>query len=190
MVTEAYKLARATLRMAVRDYGWTRKNSKWRTYYGYGPGKFEGEHWSIVHWYDAYMNGCTGDESGNNWEAYEVTDDERAAFGIKGKFVVLSFSDQGFVSLSEADDEDTERLHKSELVNLTAPSHWASYLINGDASGLEDDEQAQCDAWIESVGLGAPVSCEDAGFIHHHDAYNVMPLGADCQTYTFYPSGD
>jgi hypothetical protein len=27
--------------------------------------------------------------------------------------------------------------------------HWASYLINGDASGLSDIEKAECDAWCE-----------------------------------------
>lgn len=66
-----------------------------------------------------------------------------------------------------------------------APSAWASYLINGDASGLEGAEQAACDAWIASVGLGDPVGCENAGFVHYHDARAHMPLAADCQEYTF-----
>ncbi len=70
-------------------------------------------------------------------------------------------------------------------VEITAPSHWASYLINDDASGLEDDEQAQCDAWIEAEGLGAPVDCKDAGFIHYHGARQFCPLASDCCTYTF-----
>ena len=26
--------------------------------------------------------------------------------------------------------------------------HWASYIINGDASGLEDEDIAACDAWL------------------------------------------
>jgi len=68
---------------------------------------------------------------------------------------------------------------------LTAPSYWASYLINGDDSGLETDEKKACDAWINRVGLGVPVDCEDAGFRWRHDADNEMPKGADCQTYTF-----
>jgi hypothetical protein len=71
-------------------------------------------------------------------------------------------------------------------ITLTAPSAWASYLINGDASGIEDAEQAQADAWIEHVGMGSPVGCEDAGFIHHHDARQFAHCAADCQTYTFY----
>lgn len=66
-----------------------------------------------------------------------------------------------------------------------APSHWAAYLINGDASGLEPDNTAQADAWIAREGLGLPVSCEDAGFVWRHDAYTECPLGTDCQTYVF-----
>jgi hypothetical protein len=34
---------------------------------------------------------------------------------------------------------------------VTAPSVWACYLINGDASGLEDVEIKACDAWCDSI---------------------------------------
>ncbi len=72
-----------------------------------------------------------------------------------------------------------------ETWTATAPSAWASYLINGDATGIGDAEQAECDAWIAGYCDGcAPVSCEDAGFIHWHDARGYA-LPADCQTYTF-----
>lgn len=70
-------------------------------------------------------------------------------------------------------------------IEATAPSHWASYLINGDASGLSDDDERQADAWIAREGLGMPATCEDAGFCWRHDAFNECPLGADCQTYVF-----
>ena len=33
-----------------------------------------------------------------------------------------------------------------EQSTVTLPSYWACALINGDASGLEDDEAARCDA--------------------------------------------
>lgn len=73
-----------------------------------------------------------------------------------------------------------------EVLTATAPSHWASYLINGDDSGLEPEEKAAADAWIDRhQDWGMPVSCEDAGFMWRHDAYAECPLGADCQTYTF-----
>jgi hypothetical protein len=69
--------------------------------------------------------------------------------------------------------------------SATAPSAWASYLINGDASGIDEDDVKQADAWIEREGLGMPVSCEDAGFTWRHDAYEECPLGSDCQEYFF-----
>lgn len=70
-------------------------------------------------------------------------------------------------------------------INITAPSAWASYFINGDASGLEDEEIKAADSFIKRQGVGMPSSCEDAGFIHWHDAYEECPLAADCQEYIF-----
>jgi hypothetical protein len=72
-----------------------------------------------------------------------------------------------------------------KLIELTAPSHWASYLINGDSSGLDAYDVKQADAWIAREGLGDPVNCEDAGFCRSHDAWTECPFSADCQTYTF-----
>jgi len=60
-----------------------------------------------------------------------------------------------------------------------APSYWAPYLINGDSSGMEDAEVAQCDAWIDRLGYGAPVDCKDWGFGHFEG------LGHDLQEYSF-----
>jgi hypothetical protein len=74
---------------------------------------------------------------------------------------------------------------------LTAPSAWASYLINGDDSGLEEGEKACADAWIATEGLGMPVSCDNAGFRHWFDASPHYGYSCDCQTYTFLvDSGD
>lgn len=69
----------------------------------------------------------------------------------------------------------------------TAPSHWAPYLINGDASGLDEGERQAADDWIEAMGCGVPVSCEDAGFCRFHDALEESPYASDCQRYTFCP---
>lgn len=49
----------------------------------------------------------------------------------------------------------------------------------------DDPERAARDAWIAREGCGLPVSCEDAGFLWHHDAFREMPFGADCQDYIF-----
>lgn len=39
-----------------------------------------------------------------------------------------------------------------EVDTVTAPDYWASYLVNGDHSGLESDEKAACDVWQEGLG--------------------------------------
>ena len=79
-----------------------------------------------------------------------------------------------------------QAMEVTEMVyRLIAPSCWASYLINGDASGIDAEDVAACDAWVAREGLGLPVDCEDAGFCWRHDASNEMPLGADCQEYVF-----
>ena len=43
------------------------------------------------------------------------------------------------------------------------PAYWASYLINGDASGISDEDRAACDAFHKARNLPAPVSCGDEG---------------------------
>lgn len=71
-----------------------------------------------------------------------------------------------------------------EPVTATAPSHWASYLINGDDSAMDEAEIAQADAFADWLG-GSIVGCEDAGFCHFHDGRHVgADYAADCQTYT------
>ena len=46
-------------------------------------------------------------------------------------------------------------------------AHWASYLINADASGLEDSDVAECDAWFARARAACgsnyphPVGCSE-----------------------------
>ena len=71
------------------------------------------------------------------------------------------------------------------VINATAPSAWASYLINGDSSGIDAQELAMANAWLDRLELPFPVSCEDAGFCWWHDAHVECPLGVYCQEYFF-----
>jgi hypothetical protein len=73
---------------------------------------------------------------------------------------------------------------------FTASSSWASYFINGDHSGLEDDELEAANAFLAWVDMGDPVDCVDAGFVHRPDSFTVYPYAADCQTYTFFDRSD
>ena len=72
---------------------------------------------------------------------------------------------------------------------VTAPSFWASYYVNADASGFEDDELKAADQFHDWLAKNEPnlscVDAEDAGFIHYHDAFSFYPYAADCSTYTF-----
>lgn len=70
-------------------------------------------------------------------------------------------------------------------VTYTLPSHWSGYLINGDADSLNEEEAKQADEFLSAEGLGAPVSCDDAGFRHHHDARHYGVPACDCQEFTF-----
>ena len=71
-----------------------------------------------------------------------------------------------------------------ETETYTLPSYWASYLINGDASGLEDSEQQECDEFLATVPGWICSDCgEESFFSHRNDAGT---LAGDCLEYTFF----
>ena len=73
----------------------------------------------------------------------------------------------------------------------TLPAHWASYLINGDASsfslyGEEGEKEVEAiDDWVKDTGdLGFCLGCSDEPeFSRNHDATGV--LACDCLEFTF-----
>lgn len=75
------------------------------------------------------------------------------------------------------------RRSRIETVTYSMPVYWASYLINGDASGIDDDEIAEADAAIEDIGLGAPVDVGESEFRHSGDYGH---LAGDYADYTFH----
>lgn len=77
-----------------------------------------------------------------------------------------------------------------EVDKIDAPSYWASYLINGDASGLEDAEQAECDRWFAGLGDGWDVvDCSEEGhFGRFYFAVEGRWLGCDLVTYSLLKS--
>jgi hypothetical protein len=73
---------------------------------------------------------------------------------------------------------------KFDTTVYSLPAYWASYLINGDASGLEAGEEEQIDAFLKREHLPAPVSCSDEPrFSRYNDA--GTGLGGDVLDYTF-----
>lgn len=63
----------------------------------------------------------------------------------------------------------------------TLPACWASYLINGDATGMEDGEQEGVDSWLEAhPWLGECLSVEnDEEFAWDNDADDIAGSVAD-----------
>lgn len=71
-----------------------------------------------------------------------------------------------------------------ETIEYTLPAYWASYLVNGDASGLSDAEQAEVDAFIAKESKPRALSFVSVGesyFAHRNDANS---LGGDVADFT------
>ena len=76
-----------------------------------------------------------------------------------------------------------------ETVEVVAPATWASYFINGDASGLEDAEIAAADRWLERESKGCEffdiVDCGEAYFGRWFDDWGQPGVtGGDLVEYT------
>lgn len=70
------------------------------------------------------------------------------------------------------------------------PAHWASYLINGDATSLSDDEQQDIDEWCitNAPGPCIAVDTDNIDFTFMGDDVPLGddgPLGADRCAFTF-----
>ncbi len=71
-----------------------------------------------------------------------------------------------------------------ETLTATGFAYWASYLINGDASGLDDNERACADAFAEYLtgGKGSIVDCGEDTFFAYPECGSH--LWGDCVEYT------
>lgn len=62
---------------------------------------------------------------------------------------------------------------------FVGPECWASYLVNGDSSGLSDEEKAQADA--AAAGLGSCVDAVELGYVNRPD----YGMTGNCCEYRF-----
>lgn len=69
-------------------------------------------------------------------------------------------------------------------VEFILPTFWANYLFNDDPSDMTNDEVIDCNDWLRSHGVNAPVDIEDYGFMREHNA-SSMVLPCDCSVFTF-----
>ncbi len=64
------------------------------------------------------------------------------------------------------------------------PSYWASYLINGDDSGISSEDLYYADKFLAEHNLDYPVSCSDESYFSwRNDSSNN--LGGGVLEYTF-----
>jgi hypothetical protein len=76
-----------------------------------------------------------------------------------------------------------------KTIKLTLPEFWASALINGDYSGLEDDEVQELEQWLswakdQNYGFCLDVNTDERFFLQYHDA-SAYVLACECLEYIF-----
>lgn len=72
-----------------------------------------------------------------------------------------------------------------DKITYTLPACWASYLINGDGSGLVDSEMTQICDFLEREQLGSCIGCSDESwFARRNDSGDG--LAGDVMTFTFF----
>lgn len=73
-----------------------------------------------------------------------------------------------------------------ETSTYKLPAHWASALMNGDYTGLNEQDEEQLMRVIAGEDLCDPVDCSDEPeFMKYHDAQPYGVLACDCLTFTF-----
>lgn len=77
-----------------------------------------------------------------------------------------------------------------KTIQYTLPAYWASYLINGDASGLEDGEQATIDAFVAEEGNPHFTGCGDETWFARRNDANTGLAGDVCEYTAFFNGGD
>jgi hypothetical protein len=103
------------------------------------PGKFEGEPAEILYFYEATMNGSS-DESGEGWDAFDLSEEEKMAFEIPAKYsvAVLHYSDQGFVNLEYGTAEDFEEFANAHNDEDAEADIAGGFVIPDEEQGLDD----------------------------------------------------
>lgn len=69
---------------------------------------------------------------------------------------------------------------KKEILEYRLPDHLGCYLINGDPSGLEEEELEEINKFLEEESISIMEMKDDSSFYHSNDLNN---LGANCSTF-------
>jgi hypothetical protein len=102
---------------------------------------------------------------------------------------ILRWMDQNKTGANEElDEENPTGSPNREVEEITAPSHWASYLINGDDSGMEPEEVAACNEWQDKIKPWYVVSTtdEEPRFTWSYKLYGGTAAGGEVMDYVCY----
>ncbi len=69
------------------------------------------------------------------------------------------------------------------IATLKMPAYLASYLINGDSSGIEESERIEADEYLKANDLPGPCDCSDESEFCHH--VTGWPMAGDFLSFTF-----
>jgi len=67
-----------------------------------------------------------------------------------------------------------------ETITYKLPAYWASYLINGDSSGLEESELQTVDSFLQANKDPHFVDCGEQYFAWYNDASTIQKPGDVC----------
>jgi hypothetical protein len=120
MLTETQSKMRADAIAAALEYGFTSTDANDATALRAPLGKFEGEPYYTLYYYDVMMNGCSDETFYNgphedatvDADTFELDANDRAAFDLDESIVavVLWHSDTGFETLEEVTRERYDEL--------------------------------------------------------------------------------
>ena len=74
----------------------------------------------------------------------------------------------------------------TETTTYVLPAHWAPALMNGDFTGMEEEDEEALMRVTVGENLPDPLGVSDEPeFVKYHDAQPYGVLACDCLTYTF-----
>jgi len=122
------------------------------------------------------------------WDIWQTVLDDAVLTDPKdgARYTLYQNDDLWLVPEGWERDDSSESFRPPEsdtLRRFTLPAPWASYLINGDASGLEDGEETQIKDFLTKEGLTdwSCANCQPAGFSWNPDA----GMAGSCEEFTF-----
>ncbi len=77
-----------------------------------------------------------------------------------------------------------------DVIEVRLPIYWASYLVNNDASGLEDGEEDQVQKTLEYLELDKYICIDVKDDISFEYPFLPDLLGGDYCTYVFHNYGN